>query len=113
SEEQDFISSSLGVMEPNPETAHAVKLTKNDVVLVPGVVFNKGRYRIGRGKGFYDRFLATTDAYSVGIAYDLQLLDEDWPRKPWDKQLQMVMTELQTIEENRDGSKGTSFRKGK
>jgi 5-formyltetrahydrofolate cyclo-ligase len=58
-----------------------------DFVIVPGLGFTKRGYRIGRGMGFYDRFLAQTDfmGVSCGLAFeeqivaDLPILDHDVP----------------------------------
>ena len=51
---------------------------KIDLVLVPGVMFDYHFNRLGRGKGYYDRFLAQTHMQNVrkwGVCYDFQMLD--------------------------------------
>lgn len=50
-----------------------------EIVLVPGVAFDRRGERLGFGGGFYDRFLPTTPALRVGVTYDFCLLDE----LPW------------------------------
>ncbi|MBO4940780.1 MAG: 5-formyltetrahydrofolate cyclo-ligase [Clostridia bacterium] len=47
-----------------------------DVVLVPGIAFDKKGGRIGFGKGCYDRFLKKMEAFKIGLCYDFQLCDE-------------------------------------
>ncbi len=47
-----------------------------DVIIVPGVAFDKSGNRIGFGKGCYDGFLKKTSAVKIGICYELQLCDE-------------------------------------
>lgn len=46
-----------------------------EMIVVPAVAYDRFGNRLGRGKGFYDRLLATTRAFTVGVAYDFQLLD--------------------------------------
>ena len=45
-----------------------------DLVLVPGVVFDKNGWRIGFGKGFYDRFLRGVSGIKAGICFDMQIV---------------------------------------
>ena len=48
---------------------------KIDLVVAPALAFDKNRHRLGRGKGFYDRFFANYDGIKCGIAWDFQLVD--------------------------------------
>ena len=45
-----------------------------DVILVPGRAFTPDGRRLGRGRGIYDRLLLGTDAHTLGIAFDRQIL---------------------------------------
>ena len=65
----------------------------HSVALVPGLAFDKENFRLGRGKGFYDRFLASAgdSLYKIGIGYSFQLV-EKVPREPHDKALDLVIT---------------------
>jgi 5-formyltetrahydrofolate cyclo-ligase len=58
---------------PEPELS-AKALVDPEVVLVPGLAFDKSGYRIGYGKGYYDRFLKSFEGISLGIAYPFQIL---------------------------------------
>lgn len=46
-----------------------------ELIVVPAVAYDRKGNRLGRGKGFYDRLLANTDARKVGIAYEFQVVD--------------------------------------
>jgi 5-formyltetrahydrofolate cyclo-ligase len=67
-----------------------------DVVAVPGVAFDRRGGRIGYGRGFYDRFLRRTTAFTVGLAFDVQLVDRI-PRGRFDVDVDAVVTESETI----------------
>lgn len=60
-------------------------LDQIDCILVPGLGFDRELYRIGYGKGYYDRFLATIKHIpTVGVGFKEQLCEEPLPRDPWD-----------------------------
>lgn len=63
-----------GIYEPAAEGY--VRLKDLDLVIVPGVAFDKKGNRLGRGKGYYDRFLKrlTKNTFSLGVAFDFQIL---------------------------------------
>jgi 5-formyltetrahydrofolate cyclo-ligase len=63
-----------GVLEPVSEAL--VKPEDLDLVIVPGLAFDKKGNRLGRGKGCYDRFLSTLsdNTPSIGLAFDFQIL---------------------------------------
>jgi 5-formyltetrahydrofolate cyclo-ligase len=68
-----------------------------DVVGVPGVAFDRGGRRIGYGGGFYDRFLRGLPAFTVGLVFGLQVLDEDLPAGRFDLPVDAIVTEEETI----------------
>lgn len=63
-----------GISEPAVE--ECLRLADLDLVIVPGVAFDKKGNRLGRGKGYYDRFLARLPqrTASLGLAFDFQIL---------------------------------------
>ncbi len=68
-----------------------------DVVGVPGVAFDRGGRRIGYGGGYYDRFLRGLPAFTVGLVFGLQVLDEDLPAGRFDLPVDAIVTEEETI----------------
>lgn len=67
-----------------------------ELIVAPGVAFDRKGRRLGRGKGFYDRLLSTTKATKIGVGYEFQLVDE-LPEEPHDVPMDMVITETTTI----------------
>lgn len=63
-----------------------------DLVLVPGLAFDRARNRIGYGKGWYDRFLASCNAGTIGLAFGMQIVDS-LPVEPHDIPMDIVVTE--------------------
>ena len=63
-----------GVSEP--VVSRFISLRELDLVITPGVAFDKKGNRLGRGKGYYDRFLSRIpkDTPSIGLAFNLQIL---------------------------------------
>ena len=73
-----------GVAEPGGPSVVA------DLVVVPGLAFTVDGWRLGRGGGHYDRFLATCAAPSIGVCFAEQLVD-DLPHEPHDVRMSRVL----------------------
>lgn len=66
--------------------------TDRDCIIVPLLAFDKARHRLGYGRGFYDRFLARTAGYTIGIAFSFQQV-ETLPTDEYDVPLDNIITE--------------------
>jgi 5-formyltetrahydrofolate cyclo-ligase len=79
---------------PQPMEGKPVPVNLLDLVIVPGVGFTADGHRIGRGMGFYDRFLAQSDfiGLSCGLAFEEQVL-EKIPVLDHDMSLSMLVTD--------------------
>lgn len=94
----DWVLGVYGLPEPRHELP-AVKPDELDLVIVPGVVFGEHGERIGRGAGFYDRYLAgARGALRVAFAYDFQVLQEEVPQEPWDARMDWIVTDRRVIQ---------------
>jgi len=68
-------------------------LDKIEMIIVPGVAFDRHNNRMGRGRGFYDRLLKTTpNAKKIGVAFSFQLFDTI-PTEPFDVPMDLVVVE--------------------
>lgn len=88
-----------GILEPPRErwleTERQLSAKELDLVVVPGVAFDRQGGRLGNGAGYYDRLLASvrTDCRVVGIAFEGQLLPEI-TMEPHDIAMDRVITEF-------------------
>lgn len=62
-----------------------------DVTVIPLIAVNKRGYRIGYGKGFYDRYLKNRDTVKVGLCYSFQIAD--FKEDEWDVPLDYIISE--------------------
>ena len=84
----------LGVPEPQTETYKGAI----DLILVPGVVFDQHRHRIGRGGGYYDKFLSKHPlSMKIGVCYDFQLKKHTIPHLISDHRMDRIVTPQLTI----------------
>lgn len=86
-----------GILEPEPLAHPEVieELDEVDLILVPGVVFDRHGNRIGYGGGYYDRLLADAHhAPAMGLAFEAQLIERFEP-DPWDRPVDLIATEEQ------------------
>jgi 5-formyltetrahydrofolate cyclo-ligase len=83
-----LVKGRFGIMEPLPYGP----VDSIDLLMVPGIAFDKKGYRLGYGKGYYDKFLAGKDVFSMGLAYSFQFV-ESLPRGEHDIKLDAVTTE--------------------
>jgi 5-formyltetrahydrofolate cyclo-ligase len=89
--------SSLGVMEPEEDIEKEVKPKKDDLVIVPGSMFDLSKNRCGYGGGYYDTYGEKYQLEkTVGICFDFQLLD-NIPTEKYDRKLNMIITEKRTV----------------
>ena len=65
-----------GIRQPRYLKSRVVDVDALDLVVVPGVAFDRAKRRLGRGGGYYDRFLKTlpSDTPTIGLAFDFQLV---------------------------------------
>jgi len=80
--------------EPSKTAAAPVAPRTIDVAVVPGLAFAADGRRLGQGGGWYDRVLSQlrTDAVTVGVCFEPQLVD-DLPTEPHDIVLDVVVTD--------------------
>lgn len=83
--------STYGIPEP-PQNAPVVTDFSNCFCIVPGIVFDQNGFRIGYGKGYYDRFLEHFRGVTAGLVYH-ELLVDSLPHEPTDINVSIIITE--------------------
>jgi 5-formyltetrahydrofolate cyclo-ligase len=97
---EDLRPGRYGVCEPSAN-CDAVCLSEADVVVVPGVAFDRSGGRLGRGRGYYDRALAELRrSFVIGLALESQVVDEV-PRGSLDQLVDAVVTEQRVLSRER------------
>lgn len=95
----ELVSLSFGLRQPGPTVeevpAEAIDRTL-DVALVLGLAFDRRGYRLGYGRGYFDRFLAGRRFPAVGLAYAFQLFDEI-PIEEHDVPMSILVTEDEVV----------------
>ena len=74
---QDLKPGAFDILEP--DTTKSCDLPKIDFILVPAVAVDNEKYRLGRGGGYYDRFLQGTAAFKVTVIPKFALVPTVWP----------------------------------
>ena len=90
--ENDLEAGSFGVLEPIVEKCEKVTDFSNAVCIVPGFSFDSKGYRLGYGKGYYDRFLNKFDGTTIGLCYSECVMWE-LPHGYYDKPVDFIITD--------------------
>ena len=69
---------------PEPIGEAIADTSSIEVVIVPALAIDNEGYRLGQGKGFYDRALKDLPAFSIGIVFPYEILNQSLPRDSWD-----------------------------
>jgi 5-formyltetrahydrofolate cyclo-ligase len=95
---EELVPGAFGILEPDPQCCVPVTAAEIDFVLVPGVGFDRERMRLGRGGGFYDRFLEELrpGVPRVGVFFACQELDRI-ASEAHDRKLDVILTENETL----------------
>lgn len=85
-----MVSGAYGISEP--QGGKPCRAEEIDLMVVPGVAFTREGVRLGRGKGYYDRYLSREGmrAYTIGVCYECQLM-EQLPCEEYDRKVAVVV----------------------
>ena len=88
--DDETVPGPLGIRQP--QAVRPAPQREIDLMIVPGVAFDRNARRLGHGGGHFDRLLAKCSAVKVGLAFEVQVVDEV-PADPHDVAMDLVVTE--------------------
>lgn len=80
------------LLEPKPELTKKISKNAMELLVVPGILFDKNGYRIGFGGGYYDRFLVNYQHATASLCSTFQLVDQV-PHDHYDIRVNHLITE--------------------
>ncbi len=101
--ERELAPGPMGILEPRPEFLRPVDLGDADLILVPIVAWDERGYRLGYGKGYFDRELGALKrrVLTAGLALEVQRVEEI-PAERYDVPLEIIITEERVIRARRE-----------
>ncbi len=90
-DEAELVEGMYGIKEPCEES-EKYDFSHSGLCVVPGLSFDRKGYRIGYGKGYYDRFLLQFNGISAGLCYEA-LVSEELPTDAYDKKVNYLITD--------------------
>lgn len=96
---QEIKPGAFNIPEPDRQICQMLDNFHPDIILLPGVGFDRQGFRLGYGGGYYDRFLShphLAQTLFLGIAFEFQLVEE-LPVEDWDKPVHAVITNQEIL----------------
>lgn len=93
----ELSTGTFGILEPSKEFIREISPKEIDLIIVPGIAFDMKGHRVGYGKGYYDKLLKKTNAVRIGLAFELQIVNQI-PKEPHDVPMNKIITEKRIIE---------------
>ena len=83
---------SFGILEPIPQKCKKISDYSTGICFVPGLSFDKQGFRLGYGKGYYDRFLKKFNGTSIGLCYESNIKNY-LPYDQYDQKVNALITD--------------------
>ncbi len=91
-DESELVRGAYGIMEPDVTKCEKLTDLSASVCIVPALAFERCGYRLGFGKGYYDRFLSSYNGKTIGIIYTDFVVNE-LPHGRFDKKVDYIVSE--------------------
>ena len=90
----DCVENKYGILEPRVKKE--IDVNDLDLIILPGVGFDKSRRRLGYGSGYYDKLLKDCDVKTIALAFDCQIIDK-LPEEKHDRRVDLLIAERKNI----------------
>lgn len=98
----DLVLGSFGIREPDVQKCKKVTDFSDSILLVPAISFDTNGYRLGYGKGYYDRFMQNYSHKSIGLCYN-SLIRNELPINKYDESVDYIITDTKIYSINNGG----------
>lgn len=93
----ELVPNKYRIPEPPLIKSNIIKADEHTLVIVPGLVFGRNKYRIGYGGGYYDKFISeNTSLANIGLAMDFQVINSV-SSDSFDKPLDKIITQSEAF----------------
>lgn len=92
----ELVKGYFSVREPDADKCTVVTDYSGSICIVPAVSYDEKGYRLGYGKGYYDRFLQKYTSISVGLCYN-ELIEKELPINSFDVPVDYIVTQNRVI----------------
>lgn len=107
---RDLEPGSFGVMEPIPEKTELMTDFSRGLCIVPAFSYDWSGFRLGYGKGYYDRFLSRFEGNIIGICYS-NCVQKSLPHGRYDRPVELLVTEKYLRRTTRPAERGRYYGK--
>ncbi|MCM8826466.1 MAG: 5-formyltetrahydrofolate cyclo-ligase [Candidatus Omnitrophica bacterium] len=93
--DKDFVKGPLNIIQPDNRHTDKIELDELDLVILPALAMDYNKYRLGRGGGFYDRFINRLQSHTkkIGVVFDFQIFNVLPVCIPYDKKVDIVVSD--------------------
>jgi 5-formyltetrahydrofolate cyclo-ligase len=98
---QELEKTTFGILEPKKQFIREFDIIDVDLIIVPGIAFDKQGHRIGFGEAYYDNLLKKSKAIKIGLAYEFQIIEEI-PNETHDVPVDIIVTEKRILKKKND-----------
>jgi 5-formyltetrahydrofolate cyclo-ligase len=90
--QKDLLPGRFGILEPREGCPLFQKEEEGTILVVPALSFDRDGFRLGYGKGYYDRYMTDFSVLSVGLCYE-SFVEKRLPRGKYDRSVSLLVTE--------------------
>ena len=91
-----IFSGAVAKMPQGVDPGESVEVHNIDLMILPASAIDRQGNRLGKGKGYYDRFLDGYRGLRIGVGFEWQFSVTPLPHEPHDQHLDIIVTELET-----------------